>query len=86
MATVLVGIKSGKSKKGNDYTMIHIVQDFSEIDKANGAHGSSVDTVFLPDVLAKQISPSDIGKKIELGYTIIGGRASLCSLNVLSAK
>lgn len=83
MATVLVGIKSGKSKKGNDYTMIHIVQDYSEVDKANGAHGSSVDTVFLPDVLAKQISPSDIGKKIELGYSVISGRASICKIEVL---
>lgn len=84
MATVLVGIKSGTSKKGNAYTMIHIVQDYTEADKANGAYGSSVETVFLPDFLARQVGPSDIGKKIELGYTVFAGRASVSSINVLS--
>lgn len=84
MATVLVGIKSGKSKKGNDYTMIHIVQDYSDVDKANGACGSSVETVFLPDVLARQISPSDIGKKINIGYSVFAGRASVASIEVLN--
>ena len=83
MATVLVGIKSGKSKKGNDYTMIHIMQDYTDIDKANGACGCSVDTVFLPDALVGQISPKDVGKKINLGYSVYGGRASICSIDVL---
>lgn len=83
MATVLVGIKSGKSKKGNDYTMIHIVKDYSEIDKTNGAYGSKVDTLFLPEVLAKQVSPSDVGKKIEVSYSVYAGRANICGIEVI---
>ena len=83
MATVLVGIKSGTSKKGNPYTMIHIVQDYSEVDKANGAYGSCVESVFLPDVLAKQVSPSDIGKKINIGYSVFAGRANVASIEIV---
>ena len=83
MATVLVGMKSGTSKKGSPYTMIHIVQDYSDVEKANGACGSCVETVFLPDVLAKQISAKDVGKKVNIGYSVFAGRASVASIEVL---
>lgn len=84
MATVLVGMKRGTSKKGNAYTMIHIVQDYSEVDKANGACGSCVETIFLPDVLAQKISVDDMGKKVNIGYSVFAGRASVASIEVLN--
>lgn len=81
--TKLLGYVKGVSKKnGNQYCMMHVVSDFSASEKANGAQGSKVETLFLPSEQVDSLKPVDIGKEIILDYTISAGRAFLNGVTV----
>lgn len=81
--TKLLGYVKGVSKKnGNSYCMMHVVSDFSENEKTNGAQGAKVETLFLPSDQMDVLKPADIGKEIFLDYTISGGRAFLNGVTV----
>lgn len=81
--TKLLGYSKGVSKKsGNPYCMMHVVSDFSQNEKDNGAQGAKVETLFLPSDCVDTLRPTDIGKEIILDYSISGGRAFLNNVTV----
>lgn len=81
--TKLLGYQKGVSKKsGNPYCMIYVVSDFADNEKANGAQGSKVESMFMPTEQIDSLKPVDIGKEIILGYSISGGRAFLNNVTV----
>ncbi|MCM1185003.1 MAG: hypothetical protein NC251_13455 [Lachnoclostridium sp.] len=79
----LVGFKRFKSKKGNDLCLANIETPFSPSDIARGCVGSDVQGVFVPDDQYDLLTEKDIGKTVELVYSINNGRAYLEELRML---
>ena len=82
----LIGYVDGEAKSGNKYTMAYVVSDLSNNDIARGTVGQKAETVFLPVVQVGTLTPDDIGKEVQLDYTVSGGRAYLESFNVIRKK
>lgn len=81
--TKLVGYKKFTSKKnGKEFCVASIVQDLTEREKENGAVGSKVDEIFLPEDQKDMLKPSDIGKELLLDYELSSGRVYLVNVTV----
>lgn len=70
-------------KKNKDYSVIQIVRDLTEREKAQGYIGvQRVEEIFLPDCLVGKLSEKEIGKTIELHYDVYNGKAELVRIDV----
>lgn len=79
MSFKLTGIQRGTSKKGNEYTIFHMIQPVTD---PKYGEGSFVQTEFInPDVDISGIKP---GMEIELQYNKgYDGRAYVSSVSVV---
>ena len=77
----LIGYRKFTSKKNVEYCVASVEMACSQRDVANGYVGSKVDEVFLPEV--DLLTPNDIGKEVEIVYSISGGRAYVDDFRVL---
>ncbi len=82
MKSTLVGFRRFTSKKGTPCCVANIVTEFSPADVSRGSCGSDCQSVFLPDNLLDYLTEKDIGKSVELFYSINAGRAYLQNLVV----
>lgn len=79
----LVGYKRFKSKQGRDLCVANVLIPFNPAENSRGSIGSDVKSVFLPDHQIDLLTEKDVGKAVELNYTISGTRAYLDNLVVL---
>ncbi len=77
MEARLVGFKRFESKKGETYCVANVVYPYTEAEKARGNYGENVEAVFLPSHVVNLLTEKDIGKKVDLSYTISQGKAYL---------
>ena len=77
MKAKLVGYKRFKSKKGNDLCVANVEVPFTPAENSRGSIGSDVQSVFLPDNKLDLLKEDDIGKNVDLVYSIVNGRAFL---------
>lgn len=80
MAVELVGYKRFESK-GKKYCVANIARDFGR--NAQDCYGKEVESIFIPSAQVDYLSPSDIGKSLELDYEISGTRAYLTNVTVM---
>ncbi len=77
MKAKLVGFKRFKSKKGNECCVLSIEKPYTPAEQARGCHGSSVDNIFAPEDKIDAFTEKDLGKEVDLLYSIEYGRAVL---------
>ncbi len=82
MKAKLVGYKRFESKKGDVYCVANVVYPYTAAEKARGCYGESVESIFLPAELTNLLTEKDIGKTVDLSYTISQGKAYLDNLVV----
>lgn len=82
MKAKLVGFKRFESKKGGTFCVANVVYPYTEAEKSRGNYGNNVEGVFLPANLTNLLTEKDIGKDVELSYTISQGKAYLDNLVV----
>lgn len=79
----LIGYKRFISKSGIELCIAQLIKEYSQRDIDNGCCGHCVEEVFLPNSQVDYLIPEDIGKEVELNYTINGNRAFLDEIVVL---
>lgn len=79
----ILGFRNFKSKKGQDLTLVQVVQSYSDRELANGSYGMKSVDVFLPENQVGTLGAKDIDKECEMIYEISGGRAYLVEFKVL---
>lgn len=86
MKGTLVGFKKFVSKKGQSMCVANIVRPYNPAENSRGSVGSEVQEVFMPQDQLDYLINADIGKEVELNYSIVGGRAFLENLTVIGRK
>lgn len=79
----LIGYRRFRSKKGSPLCLANVLVPYSERDLSNGAAGSRVDEIFLPDNRVDLLQPKDVGKQVEVLHEVVGGRAFVEDFKVL---
>lgn len=77
MTGKLVGYKRFTSKNGRDLCVANVVIPYTPAENGRGSVGSDVKEIFLPDHQVNMLTEKDIGKDVEMFYTISGTRAYL---------
>lgn len=87
MTAKLVGFKRFTAKKnGQSMCVANIVRPYNPAENSRGSLGSEVKEVFMPQDQIDYLVAEDIGKDVELSYSIYGGRAYLDNLTVVGRK
>ena len=79
----LLGFRNFISKKGQNLTVANVEMPYSSVDRARDCHGSEVQAIFLPDDQIGTLTDKDLGKTVELSYTIRNNRAYLEKLTIV---
>lgn len=79
----LVGIKSFKSKAGKEFNVLNVVTPYSKTEIAKGCFGEKVEEIFVPEGVTVPTS-SDIGKRVDVVRDIVGNKAYVSDIQVLS--
>jgi hypothetical protein len=64
----LIGFKKGTTKEGKSFTILHLMDDFSENEKRYGAVGSSTTTEWVFEKLSDEVTEKLIGKDVDISY------------------
>lgn len=73
----VLGYRNVKTKKGNELTLVTVISDLTEREKAMGAVGQKSEDIFLPEDKLNSLKPEHIGKEFVPSYEISGGKAYL---------
>lgn len=79
----LIGYRRFTSKKNVEFCVASIMVPCSQRDIVNGYTGNRVDEVFMPNGMVDLLTPQDIGKEVEIMYSVSGGRAYVDDFRVL---
>lgn len=82
MKSMLVGFKRFKSKTGVDCCVMYLVTAPTERERQSGVVGDRVQEVFCPSEQVNLLTANDIGKDVELNYSISNGKAFLTGITV----
>lgn len=83
MTAKLLGFRVGTSKKsGKEYCQLHLEVEPTPVDTSNGFVGKKTQIEFAPADQIHYFTAMDIGKQVELDYSIMGGRAYLNSVTI----
>ena len=79
----LIGYHRFTSRKNQKFCVAYVMVPFSQREIENDYVGSKVDELFLPDDMYDLLVPADIGKDVEIEYSISGGRAYVDDFRVV---
>lgn len=78
----IYGYRKFNSKKGAACCIVQVGAPYSDKEVEHGACGTKIEEVWIPEESQNLINPQCIGKSLELGYSIVGGRAYIDSVAV----
>ena len=78
----IYGYRKFTSKKGSATCIVQCGSPYSNRDIEHGACGTKIEEVWIPEEFQGLISPACIGKNLEIGYSIVNGRAYINSVAV----
>lgn len=78
----LIGLKTFKSKKGQDCYVAVIETPFTDRERSYGSMGCKAEEQFIDKDIYDTLSPADFGKEVIRDFDVSGGRAYLRDLTV----
>lgn len=78
----IIGFRKFNSKAGKPCCIVQVGAPYSSKEIEHGACGTKVEEVWIPEESQNLITAQCIGKMLELGYSIVGGRAYIDSVAI----